>query len=480
MSLRRRSLFAIVWNSAGGMINMVISFIISVILSRILGPSEYGLLAIAMSFIALSQGMVELGFHTSIIRHKEIRDIDLSSIFVLNLLLGAAFTLLFYLCAPYIAQWYGKQELSPIIQALSFIFVLNGVSLVHRANLERKLDFKWLNIARITALIISGFIGISMAYQGYGIWSLVVFNLGISLISSIIIWLKSGWRPSLRWSKEVIKEHWSFSFNVFAANLITTITHRLDVLLLGRFQTTATLGLFNRGKSLNDLGTRIPGQFVLRPLFSSLSKIQADEANMREKLQGIYRLLSLMFIPVFAFGIAFAPEIIRFLYGEKWLGTVPFLRVFLMIGILHIMRIPNNYILLARGQSGKVFRLELGLNLLRILLIVLIAPVDIMYLLQAFFLLKIIEYFVYIRAVSQEIQSDAWHLTRIWGEYLLVSILILAPLRWGVIRLDSLILRLIPGFILFFGLYFSFHYFTQSKGWNLLKVYLSEFKGSLS
>ncbi len=476
MSLRKKSLLAIVWNSAGGVTNIVITFLISVVLSRLLGPSEFGLLSLAMSFIALSEGMVVMGFHTSIIRHEHLEDIDISSIFILNLVLGALFTVVFFVSAPWIAHWYGKEALSPILKVLSFIFIINGSTLVHRAYMERNLNYKWLNIARVTALIISGVIGIGMAYEGYGVWSLVFSTISVSIVSAIILWSKSGWRLSFKWNLNTIKEHWNFSLNVFGANLIASVTSRLDVLLLGKFQTASTLGLFNRGKSLNDMGTRIPAQFILKPLFSSLSKIQNDKANMRDKTRSIYRIISFLFIPAFIFGIGFAPEVIRFLYGEKWMGTVPFLRVFLAIGILHIMRIPNNYILLARGKSNKVFRLELVLNVVRIVLIALIAPIDIMALLYALLVLKIAEYILYISQSSAEISADPVKMTLIWGQYLLMSVGVLLPLRWGLNTVTGVPLRLFMGLILFGGCYFIYHYYARSKAWTLVKTFADDFR----
>ena len=474
MSIRRKSLVAIIWNSFGGMTNLVLGFVVSIVLSRILGPPEYGLLALAMSFIAFSEGMVVMGFHTSIIRHKHMEEIDLSSIFVLNLVLGLFFSLLFFFLAPFIESWYEMAGLGRVLQALSLVFVINGSTLVHRAYMERNLAYKWLNIARLVALVISSVLAIWMALSGYGVWSLVAFNLSIASITAMVLFSKSGWSPSLHFSRKAIRTHWKFSSQVFGANLITTVAQKMDVLLLGKYVGVAQLGLFNRGKSLNDLATRIPTQFVLKPLFSSLSKIQDDTSNVRQKISEIIRMLSFIFVPAFVFGIFYTRDIIFLLYGEKWIGVVPYLRIFLLIGILHIWRIPYNYLLLARGKSESVLQLELMLNIARVLLVVVLVPLNIMYLLYGLMGLKMVEYLSYSRVANREIQEQ-WFYHFILGlSYAILSSIIAIGVWWTMKDMEYLPVRLSLAFVLFSGVYLAFLVVIKSPAWRLTRTYYEE------
>jgi len=475
MSIRKKTFTAVIWNSFGGVFDMVLVFIFSIVLSRIFGPIEFGLLAIAMSYIGLSDALVVLGFHTALIQAKDVTQRDYSTIFIINVLMGLFFTLLFFVLAPWISDWYGKPELSWVIRILSLLFIINGLTVVHRAYCERTLNFKWLNIARISALIIGGVTGIGMAYWGYGMISLVIYTLLNTLVASLIIWFKSGWKVSFDFSFSILSKYWSYSSRVFGANMMRTLTTKLDVLILGKYQTTATLGNYYRGKSLTQIATQVPSRFMLKPLFASLSKIQDNIPNLREKSGEIIRMTAFIFLPAFIFMITFSSDIIHILYGMKWKDAAPYLCWFGIMGIFQILLIPNTYILLARGKAGLVFNLELGLNISKLILILIFAPISIMSLIYAIIAHKIIEYLLYLYQASKELKEKIHHQIRIAGYYALISIVLVSALKYFTKNISILEYRFIMNIVIFTLVYLITNIAMHSKGWKALRSYLKEF-----
>lgn len=475
MSIRKKTFTAVIWNSFGGTFDLILVFLFSIILSRIFGPVEFGLLAIAMSYIGLSDAIVVLGFHTALIQAKDVSQRDYATIFIINVLLGLFFTLFFFVLAPWISDWYEKPELTWVIRILSLLFIINGLTLVHRAYCERSLNFKWLNIARISALIIGGITGIGMAYLGYGMISLVIYTLLNTLIASLIIWFTSGWKVTWDFSFSILSKYWSYSSRVFGANMMRTLTSKLDVLILGKYQATSTLGNYYRGKSLTQIATQVPTRFMLKPLFASLSKIQDDLPNLRDKSGEIIRMIAFIFVPLFIFMIAFSGDIIYILYGLKWMEAAPFLCLFGILGLFQILLIPNTYILLARGKAGLVFNLELGLNISKLILILIFAPISIMSLIYALIAHKVIEYFLYLYQASKEIKENLFHQIRIAGYYVLVPVLIVTILPYFTKNILTLEYRFMLNMIGFALIYLLVNISVKSKGWKSILCYLKEF-----
>jgi len=317
----------IFWDFLGKVFNQGVGFIVSIVLTRLLLPEDFALIAMVMVVVAIAAIFVDFDLGVALIQRKEVDDIHYNSTFWLNM--GLAFTLaiLTILGAPLVASCYKQPELVELTRVLSVTFIFNALGGVHNAMLRRDMNFRYISFVNILSASLSGILGIGLAYSGYGVWALVAQSLCASVLRPILLWYGTKWLPKIDFSWGAIKPLWGFSNKVFLANTINVIFSKLDIFVIGRLFQPATLGYYSRAKALNNLVNTYSSMSLTAVLFPALSKIQDQVDMVRHKVKDFYHLAAMIAFFLTGFLYLIAEDLLILMYTERWAATVPYFRI---------------------------------------------------------------------------------------------------------------------------------------------------------
>lgn len=348
------------------------SFIASVIIARIVGPEAYGLIAMLSIFMALGQAFTELGFSAALVQRKDITEEDESSVFVINIVAGAIITFILCIASPVIADFFGKEMLAPLLRAQSFGILIASTALVQFAQLSRKMNFKIGAIIELYSTLLSGVVGITMAYFGYGVWSLVGLGLSREVARAVAAWIVVGWRPSGQFSKARITAMWDYCSKLLYSSLLHRIVTNLNTVIIGKLFEPAALGLYARAIGLQALPTGVVTGIVQRVAFPLFSQHQDNKAFLLQSIRKQIRLLVLMVSMMMCILAVIAADLVPWMLGPSWIGAVPLLKILCISGIFASAFPLHSQMTMALGESSIFFKFEL---LKKLLIAVVIAVV---------------------------------------------------------------------------------------------------------
>ena len=368
--IKQQTLSGVKWSAIGRFSTQGVSFLIGLILARLLSPSDYGVVGMIGIFMAIAQSFIDSGFSSALIRKKDCSEIDYSTAFYFNIVVGAVSYGLLFILAPFIANFFETPILKEVVRVVSINLFLNSLTIVQGAKLTAALDFKSQAMVSLITTVISGIIGISFAYNGYGVWALVYQSVTSSLFRVILLWIVTKWKPALIFSRDSFKSLFSFGGKILTAGLLHTIYTNFITLVIGKFYTPKDLGFYSRGESLASLpSTNLTGilQSVTYPI---LSKLQDDDG----RLIAVYRKYIAMSSMIIFFGMcllaALAKPVILFLLTEKWAESIIYLQVFCFALMFDHLCQLNLNILYVKGRSDLVLRLEIIKKTISILMII--------------------------------------------------------------------------------------------------------------
>ncbi len=350
---------ATLWSSVGIFGRQGIVFIIGVFLARILGPEQFGLIAMIAVFSNLGQLFLNFGFSQALIQHSNTSQEDLSTVFFFNLTMGFGFGSLLYLGSYPIANFYSQPELVRLIQFVSLIFVFHAFSIIQRVLLLKKIDFKSETTVIILSSLISGSIAIFLAYRGFGVWALAVKIVLQSFSESFLLWLINNWRPTLIFKISSLRKFLRFALNMFGAGILNNLTQNIDNLIIGKLFAVAQLGFFERSKHFNSLAHRNLGAVFSRVMFPVLSDLQDDNERFIDVYRKTIRMVSFLVTPLFAGLIVIAKPLIVLLIGVKWLPSVKLLQILAISGFAYPLSAIMVNAIAAKGRADIFLKLDI-------------------------------------------------------------------------------------------------------------------------
>jgi len=358
-NLKEKGIQAFIWDFFGKIITHGMGLIVSVFLARLLEPSDFGLIAMVMVIVGIAKVFTDVGLGAALIQRKKVLLVHYSSVFYFNVFVGLILTLITYFSAGWIAYFYNNQELMPLVQVISLSFTINAFSSVQTTKLRKELKYAVLTKIGFIASLISGGIGIFLAFHGAGVWSLVAQTLSMEVIYNILIWFLSKWSPSLLFSWKALTQLWGFGFRLFAAGMLDAIYIRMDYLIIGKIFEPATLGFFQRAKSLNRMAVTYSSGSLMSVLFPMLTKIQKDLPRFQKVVIKGLKLIS--FITVLLFGGLYliAEELIVILFSEKWLLSVEYFKLLALSGFAYPVNALLVNVLKSRGNSKTFLHIEI-------------------------------------------------------------------------------------------------------------------------
>ncbi|PID90758.1 MAG: flippase [Bacteroidetes bacterium] len=363
-TLKDRTAKGMGWSLLDNLAGAGITFLVGLVLARLLSPSEYGILAIVMIFIAVSNSIVDSGFSSALVRKVKVSPLDYNTVFYFNLVVSAVLYVGLYFLSPFIADFFGQAILVPVTRVIGVVLVINGLAIIPRTIFVRSVNFKSQMLASLIASVASGVVGIGMALMDYGVWSLVGQLITRQLLLTVCLWWLSRWTPALEYSWESFRELFSFGSKLLVAGLIDTVYRHVVEFVIGKFYTTGELGQYTRADQFGNLVAGNMTSVIQRVSYPVLSSIQEEPERL---LEGFRRVIKSSMLLSFAamFGMAAcARPMVLLLIGEKWLPSVYYLQILCLSASLYPLHAINLNILQVKGRSDLFLRLEVYKKLL--------------------------------------------------------------------------------------------------------------------
>ncbi len=352
MSLREKAAKGIVWSAIQKWGRAAITTVFFVILSRLLTPEAFGLVALASIFTDFVEIFLDQGSSAAIVQRADVERGHLDTAFWLSIVTGILLTVGSIAASGLIAAFFNEPRLAPVLSWLSVSFILNALSTTQLAILQRKLAFKSLAARSLTATTVGGVVGISMAFAGFGVWSLVAQNLARGVAAAIVLWRASDWRPGFHVSKKHYKELFTFGVSVVGNNVLNVVVRHADDFLIGYFLGPTLLGYYTIGYRLLLIIIRLVTEITNTVAFPTFSRLQHQPERMRRAFYNVTQYTSLLAFPIFIGLAALAPELVPALFGEQWAPSIPVMQILALIGILQSVLFFNGSVIRASGKPS--------------------------------------------------------------------------------------------------------------------------------
>ena len=358
-SLKKKTIKGVAWTSLNQVVSLGFGFVIGVILARLLSPSDYGLLAMIGVFNAIAFVFMDSGFGTALIRKPDLTDDDNTTAFLFNIIAGLLLFGVIWLIAPWVAVFYDKPILTSLLRAEGSLLIISSFKVVQNTQLSRALNFKAIMIVNISSQVLSGVIAIIAAYRGLGVWALVVQHIMGSVISLILLWMVSPWRPHGKWSKASFKYLWGFGSKLLASGLLNTIYGNIYPIIIGKFYSAADLGQYSRAQGYAALPSQGLTSVIQQVTFPVLSKIQEDTEHLANSYRRMLRFTVFLVFPIMIGMAALAYPLVISLVTDKWAQCVPYLQVICFASMWYPVHAINLNLLQVKGRSDLFLRLEI-------------------------------------------------------------------------------------------------------------------------
>lgn len=474
-SLTDRTIDGAGWSFIDNIANQGITFLVGVVLARLLSPDEYGLIGIITIFIILFSAIVDSGLSTALIRDKEVDNRDYNTAFWANNGLGIVmFLTLFFLANP-IAIFFEREELVNLTKAMAIVLVVNSISSIQRTILTKRLDFKTQTKISLIASIGSGFIGIGMAYLGWGVWSLVGQQISRQGLQSLFLWIWSSWYPQFYFSYTSFKKMYVFGLKIMISNIINSIWNEAYQVVIGKYYTPSSLGQYTRAKQFADIFSVNLTSVVQRVTFPALSEIQDEQERLKESYRRVLKL-TMLFTFFFLFVLAaMSKALIYSLIGNQWDDAIKYLPIICLQCVFYPLSAINLNILMVKGKSGVYLKLEIVKRIIAIIPLLLGVFVGIYSMLWGSVIYGIIAYclnaFFSGREISYKMKEQIYDLLPSFVCAVIVSLIVFFV---GYLNLScylTLVVQIITGLLLSWLVLHT----TKNKDYILLVEILSPY-----
>lgn len=278
--LKDKTVRGVGWSAIENVSQFAVSFIVSIVLARLLSPDDYGLLGIIAIFTAICTAIINGGFTNALIRKKNVTNDDYNTVFIVNMGVSLLLYVVIFFCSTLIACFFNHIELIQLTRVSSLGIIIGASALVQQTMLTKRIDFKTQTKITLIASVASGIVGIVMALLGYGVWSLVAQQLSSQCLRTILLWVFSKWAPQLQFSINSFKELFGFGWKIMISGLLDTIWKELSQVIVGKYYSPATLGQYTRAKQFSTLFSSNLTSVIQRVTFPVLSEIQDDKKRM--------------------------------------------------------------------------------------------------------------------------------------------------------------------------------------------------------
>lgn len=424
-----------------------VSFIVSLVLARLLEPEVYGVVSLITVFTTILNLFIDSGFKNALIQKTNADQLDFSTVFFFNVTLGAVLYLGMFAASPAIARFYEKDYMVPYIRVMSLTLILGGINGVQTAVVAKRMEFKRFFFATLDGTVISAFIGIGMAYMGMGVWALIAQRLVNQLIDTVILWHTVRWRPSLEFSMERLKPMFAYGSRILASSLLNSFTSNLSGLLVGKVYSSDMLAYYDKGRRVPFLVVENLQSTVQSVLFPFIAEQQGEKEQVHRILKQSIMISAYCIFPCMV-GIAVcAQPLVRILYTEKWIEMVPYVQLWSFSCAFFLIHTANLQVIQALGCSDIFLKIEVVKQLISMIGIVIAIPFGVLPLLVSNCVVTVISAYINARPVKELIGYGIAEQIRDISPILLLNV-IMGGIVWlvGFISLPDSVLLILQVF----------------------------------
>lgn len=393
-TLKNKAIRGVGWSFVDNIASSGITFLVGLVLARLLTPTEYGIMAIITIFIAVSNSIIDSGFSNALIRKVRVERIDYNTVFYFNLVISILLYFFLFVTSPIISTFFKEPILVEVTRVIGWILIVNALAIIPRTKFVREVDFKTQTKASLVSSISSGIVGISMAFCGMGVWSLVGQQLTRQILNTLLLWVYSKWHPTWEFSAKSFKELFGFGSKLLLSGLLDTVYKNIYYIVIGRFYTSAQLGQYTRAEQFNTIFSSNLTAVVQRVSYPVLSSIQEEPDRLREAYRKVIKTTMLITFACMLGLAAVARPLIIILIGDKWLPAVYFLQIICFAGMLYPLHAINLNILQVKGRSDLFLKLEIIKKTIGVTPIIIGAFYGIGYMLWGSVITSLLAYFI--------------------------------------------------------------------------------------
>lgn len=393
-NLKKKAAKGIFWTFIDRAGSQFIGFVITIFLARLLSPNEFGLVAMASVVIAITRIFIDSGLNDSLIQKQQCTEEDYSTVFYFNMVMSALLFGVIFIAAPFIASFFGYNELTPIIRVLGLKPFIASFAFVQMAIVHKQLNFGAVAKIRIPAFLVSGGIGLVMAWYGYGVWALVIQSICETLLFNILLWFTSSWRPSFIFKRDIFKFHWQHGSRLLVVNALGAVYRNVFSLVIGKFFSPAQLGFYSRADSFRTIILNNTTGLIQTVSYPVLANMQDDNARLKNNYRKILQVTLFGLLPIVALFIVAAEPIIVFLLTDKWLPAAPILVVLMLALVFSPFNSINLNILKVKRRTDLLLRTDLINKSLVIIIVMVTVNLGFDYLVMTNLFLAVLALFI--------------------------------------------------------------------------------------
>lgn len=469
-SLKSKAAKGMVWSAFGSLSVQGIRFAIGIILARLLLPSDYGLIGMLAIFFAISQLVIESGFSNALIQKIDRTEVDFSTIFYFNLFASFLLYFLLFFTAPFISRFYDTPELILLIRITFISIIINSFAIVQQARLSIKLDFKTPSLISLFSVFVSGIVGIFMAYNGYGVWALVIQSLSAAVIRSIALFYFIRWKPQIVFSLTSLKQLFGFSSRLLAAGFVATIVNNLYSMLIGKIFTAKDLGYYTRAKQFPELLSNTISSVLQGVTYPILTSLQNDNERLVSVYGRLMRITVFFVMPLLTLFALLAEPFIHLFLTEKWMPVVPLIQWLCFARMITPISALNMNILNAIGRSDLFFKVDISKLPLTLAALLITVPFGLKAVVIGHFVTSFICFFINAYYPGKMFNFGAFRQLREMKTVIIATI-IMAVCVFGISKIFSAdFIKLLVGALSGISVYLSMAYFLKIEELKEVKI----------
>jgi O-antigen/teichoic acid export membrane protein len=373
-NLKHDTVKGLFWSSVERFSVQGVSFVVMLVIARILSPADYGLVGMLSIFMAIAQCLIDSGFSNALIRKQDRTDVDNNTVFYFNLVVSLGLYGILFGIAPWVADFYNEPILKDLMRLLCLTVVIGSLAVVQRADYTARLDFKTQARASFAAAVVSGIVGIILAIKGYGAWTIVWQQIASATVSTLLLWYYASWYPKMQYSWESFREMFGYGSKLMASSLLDTTYNNIYPIVIGKIFSAQTLGFYTRAQNFAQLPSSNITGIIQRVTFPVLSKLQDDDERLQRNYRKLLKMSAFIIFPMMCILAAVSKPLIVILIGKKWV----FCSVLLIPICFDMMWYPihaiNLNLLQVKGRSDLFLRLEIVKKVLGVLVLCISIP----------------------------------------------------------------------------------------------------------
>jgi len=407
-SLKDKTIKGTFWSAADAFLGQGVTFLIGIVLARMLSPAEYGLIGIVLIFTIILSGVVDSGFPNALIRKNDTTDDDYNTMFITNMAISIVVFLLLYISSPIIAQFFDRQELVDLCRVTGLILIIQALSITQTTILTKRIDFKTKTKASLISAVGSGIVGIGMAYAGFGVWALVGQQISKSLLYTIVLWTLVHWWPKMSFNIDSFHYMWGFGWKLMVSGLLNNIWNQMYQVVVGKFYSPATLGQYTRSKEYAGIFSQNFTVIIQRVSYPALAEVQDDTERMVQAYRKVIKVSMFITIVCLILLGAISEPLIYCLIGPQWGEAASYLPLICLSMVLYPLHSINLNMLQIQGRSDIFLFLEIIKKIIGVVPLLLGIFVDIYYMLWGVVITGIIAFFLNSYYTGRKLKYSSW------------------------------------------------------------------------